>query len=77
MVLSPVVPMTTRAQLLEARADGANFVRQSHSPGANRALPWLDTHADLTWRARAWRAALESGGVTRTDRILHPASVAR
>jgi phenylacetate-CoA ligase len=79
--VSSVVPLTTREQLLEARAGTANFVRQSHSPGANRALPWLDTHADLTWRARAWRAVLESGGVTRTDRILHalpfPSAVAQ
>ncbi len=71
MDVGSVVPFTTRDQLLEAQMGGPTFVRQSYSPGPNRALPWLDTRADLTRRSRAWRAALESSGVSQSDRILH------
>jgi phenylacetate-CoA ligase len=71
LVVARVVPFTTREQLLESRSSSTDFVRQSYSPGTNRALPWLDTLDDLAWRARAWRAALETSGVTHTDRILH------
>jgi len=69
--VAPVVPFTTRDQLLEAHAGATNFVRQSFSPGSNGTLPWLDTRADLARRARAWQSVLESSGVSQTDRILH------
>jgi phenylacetate-CoA ligase len=71
MGAAPVVPFTTREQLGESRAGKNKFVRQSYSPGSNRALPWLDTRADLAWRAHAWRTVLASGGVSQGDRILH------
>ncbi len=71
MGVAPAVPFTTREQLREFRAGESKFVRQSYSPGPNRALPWLDTRADLAWRAHAWRTVLASGGVSHSDRILH------
>jgi phenylacetate-CoA ligase len=69
--VAPVIPFTTRAQLLKEPSGDQSFVRQSSSPGTNGALPWLDTRADLAWRARAWQSVFESGGVRQTDRILH------
>ncbi len=69
--MASVLPFTTRDQLLEAKSGATNFVRQSHSPGQNRTLAWLDTRADLAWRARTWRTVLESSGVSQADRILH------
>jgi phenylacetate-CoA ligase len=69
--VAPAIPFTTRDRLREAQSGATNFVRQSHSPGQNRALAWLDTRADLAWRARAWRTVLASSGVSPTDRILH------
>jgi phenylacetate-CoA ligase len=81
LVAANVVPFTTRQQLQQTPARNTNFVRQSYSPGTNAKLPWLDTVDDLTWRAHAWRAALEASGVTRQDRILHalpsPSAVAQ
>jgi phenylacetate-CoA ligase len=71
MGVAPVVPFTTREQLGESRGGENKFVRQSYSPGPNRALPWLDTRADLASRAYAWRTVLASGGVSESDRILH------
>jgi len=71
-VATDVIPFSSRTQLAERQASsGQPFVRESYSPGANRSLPWRDTRDDLRWRARAWRTALEAGGVTRADRVLH------